>query len=87
MFFDVLGFSKALHVLGLSDWNVITLELYYFAPWVYPTGSIVIAFVGPSVRLSIFEYLRERSLVFSEILYEVWDKKVKQSDTARISKS
>ena len=46
-----------------------------FGPRVYPLGSLVIALVRPSVRVcvrvSVFKYLRDRSLVFSEILHEV----------------
>ena len=49
------------------------LEGNYFGPWVYPRGSLVIALVrGPSVRgPSVFKYLRDRSLVFSNFLHEV----------------
>ena len=36
----------------------------HFGPRVYPLGSIVIALVPPSVSLSVFKYLRDRSLVF-----------------------
>ena len=38
---------------------------------VYPTGSIVIALVRVLVCPSVFKYLRDGSLVFSEILHEV----------------
>ena len=43
----------------------------HFGPRVYPLGSIVITLVRPSVRLSVFKYLGDRSLVFSETLHEV----------------
>ena len=39
-----------------------------------------------SVCLSVFKYLRDRSLVFSETLHEVAGIKSKKSDTARILK-
>ena len=46
-------------------------------PRVYPMGSMVIALVSPSVgplvRPSVFKYLGDRSLVFSETLHEVRD--------------
>ena len=51
------------------------LDRDHFGPRVYPLGSIVIALVRlsvrPSVRLSVFKYLGDRSLVFSETLHEV----------------
>ena len=40
----------------------------------------------PSVCLSVFKYLRDRSLVFSETLYEVRGQLSKKSDTAGILK-
>ena len=47
----------------------------YFGPRVYPLGSLVIALVRPSVCQSVcpsvFEYLGDRSLVFSETSHEV----------------
>ena len=44
----------------------------YFGPQVYPRGSLVITLVcGPSVRWSLFKYLRDRSLFFSNFLHEV----------------
>ena len=44
-----------------------------FGPRVYPKGSLVIALVCVSVRVcvSVFKYLRDRSLVFSNFLHEV----------------
>ena len=56
---------------------VIRLEtdFFHFGPRVYPMGSMVIALVSllvrPLVRPSIFQYLRNRSLVFSETVHEV----------------
>ena len=48
---------------------------FHFGPRVYPLGSLVIALVRVSVRVcvcvSVFKYLRNRSLVFSETLHEV----------------
>ena len=40
----------------------------------------------PSVRLSVFKYLGDRSLVFSETLHEVRGQLSKKSDTAEIWK-
>ena len=42
-----------------------------FGPRVYPKGSLVIALVRVCVCPSVFKYLRDRSLVFSETLQEV----------------
>ena len=54
---------------------LIKQKLCIFGPRVYPLGSLVIALVRVSVRVcvcvSVFKYLRDRSLVFSEILHEV----------------
>ena len=58
----------------------------HFGPRVYPLGSIVIALVRLSVRLSVFKYLWDRSLVFSEILHEERGQLSKKSDTAEILK-
>ena len=44
---------------------------YYFGPRVYPKGSLVIALFRPCVRVSVFKYLRDCSLVFSSFLHEV----------------
>ena len=44
--------------------------LLYQKSRVYPMGSLVIALVRVSVRLSVFEYLRDRSLVFLKTLHE-----------------
>ena len=49
-------------------------------------GSIIIALVCPSVGLSVFKYLRDRSLVFSETLHEVRGQLSKKSDTVKILK-
>ena len=49
-------------------------------------GSIVIALVHLSVCLSVFEYLRDCSLVFSEILHKVRGQLSKKSGTAEILK-
>ena len=49
-------------------------------------GSMVIALVSPLVRWSVFKYLGDRSLVFSETLHEVRDHLSKESDTAEILK-
>ena len=57
-------------------------EHYYFGPWVYPRGPSVITLVCQSVVClsvvhpsvlprSVFEYLRDHSLVFSNFLHEV----------------
>ena len=43
----------------------------HFGPRVYPMGSMVIALVSPLVRWSVFKYLEDRSLVFSETFHEV----------------
>ena len=48
----------------------------YFGPRVYPRGSYVITHVrpwsvSPSVRPSVFKYLRDRSKDFSKFLHEV----------------
>ena len=43
-----------------------------FGPQFLPRGSLVIVLVRPSVGLwSVFKYLRDRSLVFSNFLHEV----------------
>ena len=42
--------------------------------------------VRPCVRVSVFKYLRDRSLVFSETLHEVRGQLSKKSDTAEILK-
>ena len=70
-------------VIGSS--NSIAL-LIIIGPWVYPLGSIVIALVRLSVSPSVFKYLRDRSLVFSETLHEVRGQLSKKSDTAEILK-
>ena len=61
--------SLSIYIRGCS------LVFSNFGPWVYPLGSLVIALVRPSVRVcvrvSVFKYLRDRSLVFSETLHEV----------------
>ena len=44
------------------------LPYFYFGPRVYRRGSLVIALVR---GLSVFKYLRDRSLVFSNFLHEV----------------
>ena len=53
-------------------------------------GSIVIALVlqsvRPLVRPSVFEYLGDRSLVFSETLHEVRGHQSKESGTAGVLK-
>ena len=70
--------------------NINNVLIRYFGPQVYPLGSIVIALVRlsvrPSVRLSVFKYLRDRSLVFFETLHEVRGQLSKKSDTAEILK-
>ena len=53
-----------------------------FGPRVCPMGSIVMALV----RLSVFKYLRDCTLVFSETLHEVRGQLIKKSDTAEILK-
>ena len=54
-----------------SNLNMSTLQRN-FGPWVYPMGSIVIALsVSASVSPSIFKYLGDCPLVFSETLHEV----------------
>ena len=70
----------------LDIFPVFEKFLSYFGPRVYPLGSIVIALVRPSVRPSVFKYLRDRSLVFSETLHEVRGQLSKKSDTAEILK-
>ena len=62
------------------------LAFHNFRPRVYLMGSIVIALVRLSVCLSVFKYLRDRSLVFSETLHEVRGQLSKKSDTAEILK-
>ena len=47
------------------------LKFMYFGPWAYLMGSTVIALVSPLVRLSVFKYLGNCSLVFSNFLHEV----------------
>ena len=47
------------------------LQSIYFGPQVYLMWFYVIALVRLSVTLSVFKYLSDRSLVFSEILLEV----------------
>ena len=51
----------------------IIFFIFYFGPRVYPKGSLVIALVSVCVcvRVSVFEYLRDCSLVFSSFLHEV----------------
>ena len=58
-----------------------------FGPRVYPLGPLVIALVRPCVLpVSVFKYLRDRSLVFSETFHEVRGQLSKKSDTAEILK-
>ena len=57
---------------GISTRIILIRVFENFGPQVYPMGFIVIALVSPSVGLSVrFEYLGNRSLVFSEALHEV----------------
>ena len=58
----------------------------YIGPRVYPLGSLVIALVRLSVRLSVFRCLGDRSVVFSENLHEFRGQLSKKSDTAKILK-
>ena len=51
--------------------HALIYETAYFGPRVLPRGSLVIALVRPSVRPSVFKYLRDRLLVFSNFLHEV----------------
>ena len=79
----ILG-TKSLHTLWCV--RLREISLYYIMYWirkgdnqlsfwtpVYPRGSYVINVRGPSVVCgpSIFKYLRDRSLFFSETLHEV----------------
>ena len=53
-------------------WEILRFFSSYFGPRVYPKGFLVItSVVRPSVCQSVFKYLRDRSLVFSETLHEV----------------
>ena len=52
---------------------------------VYPLGSIVTALVCPFVCPSVFKCLRDRLLVFPEILHEVGLNKVKKVTQPEIS--
>ena len=56
-----------------SPGTIIGKSTYYSGPWVYARGSLVIALVCPLVRPSVFEYLGNSSLVFSETLHKVGD--------------
>ena len=56
--------------------------LVHIGPQVYLLGSIVIALA----RLSVFKYLRDRSLVFPDTLHEVRGQLSKKSDTTKILK-
>ena len=51
------------------------IMIHHFGPRVYLMGSMVITLVSPSVRWSVrpsvFKYLGDHSLVFSETLHEV----------------
>ena len=58
------------------------VSTFIFRHQVYSLGSVVIALV----RLSVFKYLRDRSLVFSETLHEVRGQLSKKSDMAEILK-
>ena len=74
----------------LYDLKLIKALYNHFEPKVYWRGSLVIALVrlsvgssiGPSVRWSVFKYLR----VFSHILHEVRAPEGCKSDKARILK-
>ena len=71
----------------MNSMRKIVGYFHIFGPRVYPIGSIVIAFVSPSVvRPSVFKYLGNRSLVFSETLHEARGRLSKKSDTAEILK-
>ena len=61
----------------------VYLKLFdiFFGPRVYPLGSIVIALV----RLSVFKYLRDRSLFFLKLCMKLGVIKLK-SNTAEILK-
>ena len=65
--FDILNFLKS------SSFRDLFLFKKYFGPRVYPKGSLVIALVRVSacVCQSVFKYLRDRLLVFSNFLHEV----------------
>ena len=53
----------------------VNLPRKHFGPQVYPKGSLVIALVRvcvcPCVCPSVFEYLKDGPLVFSNFLHEV----------------
>ena len=59
---------------------------YHIGPRVYQMGSMVIALVRPSASRSVFKYLGDRSLVFSETLHEVRGQLSKENDTTGILK-
>ena len=81
----ILVRTFALHyyfALEINQVDYITQTIRYlfisphFGPRVYTRGSLVIALVrwsvrGLSVCWSVFKYLRDRSLVFSNFLHEV----------------
>ena len=82
LFFSLYSYLvKAFWFLVLSslvytkNFSRLHCILCLVGPKIYLTGSYVITFVclsvRPSVHLSIFIYLRDCSLVFSEILHEV----------------
>ena len=73
--------STLRHIIG-----IIRIKKANFGTQVYPMGSI--ALVSPSVVCpSVFQYLKEGSLVFSETLHDVSGSKKYESDTAVILKN
>ena len=73
-----------LNLVFLSILNLDECSLFWTR--LYPLGSIVIALVRPSICLSIFKYLRDHSLLFSETLHGIRGPLSKKSDTAGILK-
>ena len=50
----------------------------HIGPQVYPKGFLIIALVRPLVCLSVFECLRDRSLVFLKLCMKLGVDKVKK---------
>ena len=70
------------------EWKPLKVGIKMIIFWTpgLPLGSIVIALVRLSVFLSVFNYLRDRSLVFAETLHEVRGQLSTKSDMAEILK-
>ena len=66
----VLDIAQWISEIDVNGENQKKILHSYFGPRVYPKGSLVVA-LSAHVCVSVFEYLRGCSLVFSSFLHEV----------------